>query len=161
MYTKKHLALVKFSSKTRQKIDTVYFSPTYTVATDSYSLVALRTEEAENFKSFQVKSKTLSRLKLKEASLDELRDLAEKENTFPDYSTAAPRGEPLGRITINATFLRKILQTLGEESELINIKIYGEKSPLVIETSNNANAFALLMPCGYQETAQPEGRSAL
>ena len=71
------------------------------------------------------------------------------EGTFPDYEKIFPKKKPRVEVSVNAEYLAGVIEQLGKLNSLnmVNIKIYDDGSPIVIEAKGNEQSGrAMVMP---------------
>jgi len=69
------------------------------------------------------------------------------DGTFPDYERLFPKGKPVIELTINADYLKNMLDVMGKLNDQITLKIYGSEKPVVLECSTSEQySRSMIMP---------------
>ena len=151
------LAKVAEKGPSRYPFDKIRVSPRYIEATNGRYLVRLYGEgagdgmlPAEGFKALQTGGRnaevSILGQEAKNTKTGVKTDLLPLED-WPDTDQLFPAGELEAVCTVNARYLKEILEAIGtDENTTISLEFHGEEKPLVLAVREGVPAVALLMP---------------
>lgn len=168
-YNHHNLAIKAVCSKSDMKpeIAAVLFTPTCTVATDSFRLIEMGVVKPDinsgdgDCLPFLIEAKQLPKTTKKNELVKVEKEkatvkgatytLQETQGSYPDYTKVIPQGEPVARMRVNAKYLAEVLEIIGALDTTwsgVELEFYGDYKPLKIvgQSADGQRGMGLVMP---------------